>query len=236
MKVVVEDRTLRLDRVTVIRLCGELSVATAPLVRGAVLKAIAGQPAMIVIEASELTVENDIALTLFPTVARHAAAWPGISVVLAGSPQPLKAALERMAISRSTPLFPTVEAACQADRPMPRRVVERLLATPSGVREARAVTVEACRRLGGPGMADLAELIMSELMSNAVRHVGGSVELSLCLGRRHLHLSVHDSTTELPRLGGAGGRGLMVVEALTAAWGTTLVPDGKVVWATLRRP
>jgi hypothetical protein len=35
---------------------------------------------------------------------------------------------------------------------------------------------------------------------------------------------------------GRGGRGLILIDALAASWGSTPMPDGKVVWATLRLP
>jgi anti-sigma regulatory factor (Ser/Thr protein kinase) len=74
------------------------------------------------------------------------------------------------------------------------------------------------------------------------------MEVGVARDRRLLHVSVRDHGTGLPRLGGgpgaddkpAGdelredGRGLLVVSALTHAWGCNPLPDGKVVWATLR--
>ena len=105
---------------------------------------------------------------------------------------------------------------------------------------ARHLVDRACRSWGVARLADLAELIVTELVSNGVRHARTELEVRVGLRRQQLHLSVRDGSPKLPVRGTAGdtlaesGRGLLVIEALTHRWGCTPVPDGKVVWATLR--
>jgi len=88
-------------------------------------------------------------------------------------------------------------------------------------------------------LRDPARLVMTELVSNAVRHAGTSLAISLALQQDAVHLSVRDHDPSLPVLRGPvaptveGGRGLLVVELLSRAWGITPTPDGKVVWASL---
>jgi anti-sigma regulatory factor (Ser/Thr protein kinase) len=90
-------------------------------------------------------------------------------------------------------------------------------------------------------LTDDAELIITELVSNAVRHVGGQLDLMVALRERFLHLSVRDTSPVTPRLTlpdpdtGAGGRGLLLVDCVAAGWGSIVGPGGKVVWATVRR-
>jgi hypothetical protein len=73
-----------------------------------------------------------------------------------------------------------------------------------------------------------------------VRYAGGDLQLAVVLGPRFLHLSVRDGSPvppvqTRPDLGtGPGGRGLILVGALAARWGSTPTADGKVVWATLK--
>ena len=224
-------------RAAVVRLTGALTFDTAPAARLGLLKAVAAQPAVVVADVTDLTVPDDIALTLFPAVARHAAAWPGIPLVLAAPGRDLLAALERTAVMRYVPVISTIVAACAAvDSAPPRRVTEVLLPGPQAVAAARSIVRDACERWTHQEIADTAELVMSELSSNAVRHAGGWMEMSVALRQRYLHLSVRDRSFEPARIGHGGGRGLLLVDALARGWGCTEVADGKVVWATLRLP
>ncbi|MFB9376051.1 SpoIIE family protein phosphatase [Kineococcus gynurae] len=91
---------------------------------------------------------------------------------------------------------------------------------------------------------DEAELVLSELVTNAVVHGGGASCLRLRFerGRDRLTLVVQDASPTLPAPRTAdedalGGRGLGIVELVAEEWGvTTVTPagSGKAVWATLR--
>jgi anti-anti-sigma regulatory factor len=219
----------------VVRLDGVLTIETAPQARAALLKAVASQPAVVVADLAAMSTPDDVVLSLFLSIARHAAAWPGIPLVLAQPSRAVAACLERTAVVRYVLVVPSVEAACDSvDRTPPHRITARLDAGPLAVTEARALARSGCARWRLPKFADVAELVMSELVSNAVRHSGGSLEVSVAMRQRHLHLSVRDGSSAPPRPGRNDGRGLMVVESLTTAWGSTAVDGGKVVWATLR--
>lgn len=84
------------------------------------------------------------------------------------------------------------------------------------------------------------ELIVSELVTNAVRY--GSAPLNLRLIKdRALTCEVHDTGLATPRLRHArtideGGRGLFIVAQLAQNWGTRYTPDGKTVWAEQALP
>jgi anti-anti-sigma regulatory factor len=221
----------------VVRLDGTLTVETAPIAREALLKAVASQPAVVVVDLAALTVPNDVVLALFPSVARQAAAWPGILLVLAQPSRHLAAALDRTAVLRYVPVVASVAQAWgSVDRTPPRRFAHHGLAGPGSVAAARAMARDACLHWQVPALADVAELIASELTSNAVRHAGGGIEVVVAQRQRDVHLSVRDRSSAPPRLGRGDGRGLILVEALSVAWGSTTLSDGKVVWATLRLP
>src|SRR5688572_30172369 len=107
----------------VVRLAGKLTFDTAPRVRTHLLKALAAQPVVVVADVADLEAPDDVALTVFPAVARHAAAWPGIPLVLAAPSRRLRAALDRTAVMRYVPVEATVAAACAAvDGTPPRRL------------------------------------------------------------------------------------------------------------------
>ncbi|MGW4655829.1 SpoIIE family protein phosphatase [Streptomyces sp. NPDC004279] len=79
-----------------------------------------------------------------------------------------------------------------------------------------------------------AELIVSELVTNALRYGGPPLELRLILDRG-LTCEVSDCSATAPHLRHArttdeGGRGLFIVSQLSQAWGTRYSPDGKTVW------
>jgi serine phosphatase RsbU (regulator of sigma subunit)/anti-sigma regulatory factor (Ser/Thr protein kinase) len=92
-------------------------------------------------------------------------------------------------------------------------------------------------QLAAWGLDDLAfttELVASELVTNAIRHAIGPVQLRL-LRERALICEVSDRSSTSPRLRRArsedeGGRGLFLVAQLTERWGTRYTPDGKIIW------
>lgn len=92
---------------------------------------------------------------------------------------------------------------------------------------------------GLPHLKGIAELIVSELVTNAVRHAGSDLEVTVALSDQYLHLFVRDRDLRIPRIFTADSpdpdhsRGMKLVDGLASAWGTTLRPYGKSVWATL---
>lgn len=84
--------------------------------------------------------------------------------------------------------------------------------------------------------AEVAALLTNELVTNAVLHAGGDIELRIDRGQRRIRVEVRDGSSQplLQRSYGVDaqtGRGLALVEALAAAWGVDMVTgDGKVVW------
>ncbi|MGW1164593.1 SpoIIE family protein phosphatase [Streptomyces sp. NPDC002550] len=106
---------------------------------------------------------------------------------------------------------------------------------PARVSEVRS---GALRRLADWGLdeaAFAAELILSELVTNAIRHGCGPIRVRL-LHHRTLICEVSDTSNTAPHLRRAastdeGGRGLFLVAQLARSWGTRYLPQGKVIWA-----
>ncbi|MGX1268506.1 SpoIIE family protein phosphatase [Streptomyces phaeoluteigriseus] len=118
----------------------------------------------------------------------------------------------------------------------PDRVAQwELPADPAAVAEARKA---AARRLAEWDLTDLTfttELVVSELVTNAIRYATGPIRLRL-IRERTLVCEVHDggaTTPHLrhPRTTDEGGRGLLLVSQVTRRWGTRFVPEGKIIWA-----
>jgi anti-sigma regulatory factor (Ser/Thr protein kinase) len=112
---------------------------------------------------------------------------------------------------------------------------------PAEVGRARAVVREQVHDWGLARLADSAELMVSELVTNAVRHSHHRpVALRLVRGDTLL-CEVDDDDHELPTLLSAGpdddaGRGLRVVSGLAREWGTSRTGAGKSVWFELTLP
>jgi PAS domain S-box-containing protein len=110
-----------------------------------------------------------------------------------------------------------------------------LSADPSIVSEARR---NACDQLVGWGLDDAVfttELIVSELVTNAIRYGGSRIQLRL-IRDTTLICEVSDTSSTAPHMRRArtydeGGRGLLLVAQLTDRWGSRQTPDGKVIWA-----
>jgi serine phosphatase RsbU (regulator of sigma subunit)/anti-sigma regulatory factor (Ser/Thr protein kinase) len=117
----------------------------------------------------------------------------------------------------------------------------RLALDPVEVGRARAVVREQLHDWGLAKLAAPAELLVSELVTNAVRHSRvRPVELRLVRGDTLL-CEVDDDGHELPTLLGTGplddaGRGLRVVSTLSREWGTSRTEAGKTVWFELTLP
>ncbi|MFI2026585.1 ATP-binding SpoIIE family protein phosphatase [Streptomyces buecherae] len=84
-------------------------------------------------------------------------------------------------------------------------------------------------------LADVAELIVSELVGNALRYGQGPGRLRLLQGER-LMIEVSDTGPDLPQIQHAdvsdeGGRGLQLINMLCRRWGSCRTPTGKIVWA-----
>jgi len=83
-----------------------------------------------------------------------------------------------------------------------------------------------------------AELVVSELVTNALRHGLGDVVVRSALDDDVLQVAVTDSGPELPELQPVdpdriGGVGLQIVDRLASKWGVAAFPGGKTVWAVL---
>lgn len=86
--------------------------------------------------------------------------------------------------------------------------------------------------------ADDLELVVSELVSNAIVHAQGDLRLSLHFDTDALTVEVTDHSSDLPVPSRPGdsdqrGRGLLIVSKVAREWGVRLGPHGKTVWARL---
>ncbi|WP_052434544.1 ATP-binding protein [Streptacidiphilus melanogenes] len=109
---------------------------------------------------------------------------------------------------------------------------------PRNVRHARRITRTALAAWGATDLVDSAEMIVSELVTNAMRYGSGPVDLTLALTDAGLRVSVTDEGTALPSAREAGedalgGRGLQIVRLLAESWDVVVRLTGKTVTCVL---
>jgi DNA-binding NarL/FixJ family response regulator len=141
-------------------------------------------------------------------------------------------------------------------RTEPDRLVQELLLTATIIDSSRTATLHLeadrqapakARRLVrdtlGPAddeMVTVAELLISELVTNAVEHASAAPAVTVDLSPGRLRVEVRDDdpspvAPRTPRPDEAGGRGLGMVARLSDAWGQEPTDGGKVIWFELAR-
>ncbi|WP_189950528.1 ATP-binding protein [Streptomyces alanosinicus] len=107
------------------------------------------------------------------------------------------------------------------------------------VPEARRELRELLRHWGKPGRSEIAELLTSELVTNALVHTEHDAVLTAVVEPGGLRVEVRDFVARRPALTGPDtdddthGRGMVLVQSLADAWGVRPHGVGKSVWFEL---
>jgi anti-sigma regulatory factor (Ser/Thr protein kinase) len=135
---------------------------------------------------------------------------------------------------------PSRELACFSPETGNGQVLWRLPRQASSVRPARRLAGDQLDHWGFGYHREVAELLVSELVTNAIRHGTGAINLTITMRDGTLRFEVQDEAADLvPHIrpvGAAdeGGRGLHLVGMLSSRWGATRTAAGKVVWFELQ--
>jgi|1185.fasta_scaffold790519_2 anti-sigma regulatory factor (Ser/Thr protein kinase) len=118
--------------------------------------------------------------------------------------------------------------------------MEALRLSFSDARESAALRRSAAELLTGqsPDLIEDALLVITELVDNVVQHTADGGELCLRREEDTVWIEVYDRSRIFPQLQRhdprrPGGRGLLLVAALTKTWGSRPTEQGKLVWARL---
>ncbi|MFF0225903.1 SpoIIE family protein phosphatase [Streptomyces sp. NPDC004629] len=161
-----------------------------------------------------------------------------LAVLCAGTMSPSLREIGRSLLSRATEVPPRDDVALLLARtralPDDATATWQFPADPAIVTEARE---DVTRQLTSWGLYHLVfttELVVSELVTNAIRYAGGPVSLRL-IRDDVLVCEVSDPSNTQPRLRRArwtdeGGRGLYLVAQLTTRWGSRYGQTGKTIW------
>ncbi|MEW2545293.1 SpoIIE family protein phosphatase [Streptomyces sp. NPDC047002] len=127
-------------------------------------------------------------------------------------------------------------------RVLPRERVARweVPNDPAAVADVRTAVSAKLAEWGLGETAFVTELILSELVTNAIRYATGPIGVRLLLDRQ-LISEVSDGSSTAPHLGQAaatdeGGRGLFLVAQFAERWGTRYTSSGKITWAEQQLP
>lgn len=153
----------------------------------------------------------------------------------------LRGLLVQAALAEGAPLripsAPAQDCADEDDGPalVRRHSLDGDLLAASAARSFAGLT---CESWGVPAAAASTVVdLVSELVSNAARHAGGTIDLALERRGAHVLVTVRDRSDEPPRLlpyrrgVSEQGIGLRLVDQLSESWGWTAEPTGKQVWA-----
>ncbi|MDG4831271.1 ATP-binding protein [Solwaraspora sp. WMMD1047] len=226
--------------VTVVRLRGSLDLTTTRPVHAALQRCLADQPDALVVDLTTVRVEERLALSVFAAVARQAAIWPEVPVVVCGPTDDTADWLAATSAGRRVAVRRDCAAAIReaTRRSAAPRLRAHLEPVSGACRRARELASEACQRWNLPDLAGPTRLVLSEFVGNVVRHAGTPMDVTLTLRRPFLHVAVADGSQGAvlpgnPHPRAEGGRGLLLVRELAQRWGSLPIGDGKVVWAVL---
>jgi hypothetical protein len=219
--------------VAVVAVSGALTRADGASACQQLVEALAVNPLGLVVDLGDLVVDAAAGASLLP-VAAAIRAWPERPFAMCRRPSTLR--------PPNVPIFLSRELACGyvtgfSTLPQRSQMLDR---EPAASQEARRLVTHACAEWQLDAITPTAQLVVTELVNNAVLHTGDRFLVTVTLTDEGIHVAVRDTSREQPRVRAPekvdvyGGKGMTLVEAFAHAWGTTLVSDGKVVWADLR--
>jgi len=215
--------------VAVVTLAGQAEAAGAG-VHDALWDCLAGMPTVLLLEVSRMEVAACSALSWIRDLSFAARKWPGVPVYLCGA--------EETAQRCSLPGYASVAEAREAweDAEPEERHSLALPPVPQSCADAREFVAKVCHGWGIKRPVRLAQILISELVSNAVVHARTGLDVTVRRLGEGIELSVRDDgATKLPAdlPPDPRGFGLQLVEAMSDSWGSAPTGSGKVVWTRL---
>lgn len=227
------------EGVAILSVQGPVVAADAAPLRAAVDRAVALRPRGVLIDLTEAAALAPEALQVLSEARQVAPGWPRPALVVCAQQQDVAAVLSQAAL----PVCDDRQVGIghvDDRRPAPRRTVqlEHSLLSPAS---ARAAAAELVSELHLEPLADDVSLVVSELVTNAVRYAEPPVTLEIEASDDEVTIAVADGSPGRPRRRDAhpdeeGGRGLALIDLLARETGVRPQPPGKTVWAALPRP
>ncbi len=222
--------------IAVLAVAGPVADEDAQVLQSAVDAAVDRRPRGVVVDLRDVTTVTPDAVETLRGLTARAPGWPRSSFGLCGAPPAVRSALpDRVVHDTRAQALEHVD-----DRPAAQHVVT-IEHTVRGPAQARRVVAECAERFGLADAGDDLVLVVSEMVTNAVRHGAPPVRLEVLADDETVLVAVADGSERAPvaRTAGEleeGGRGMTLVDLLTLDHGVRPGPPGKTVWATVRRP
>jgi hypothetical protein len=214
-------------------------------------KCMAENPSAIIVDLHGLNDLDSDSANMWLAAARAAAMLrPPAQLVLSLPPtRQLAGKLRRLGAVRYLPIFvtmPQARAAVLSRVPLTDRLhLNPLPPEPASVGTAGDLVTAACDAWSLPAVSEPGRMVMTEFVTNAVRHAGTDIAVTVSRLRNAVHLAVNDGNPDLPSLAepavrrppgypGNSASGLWAVHARASAWGAMPSQNGKVVWAIVR--
>jgi hypothetical protein len=210
-------------------------------------KHLAASPSAIIVDLGDLSDLDGDSATMWLAVARAAALLqPPAQLVLSLPPtRRLAGRLRRMGAARFVPIFVTMHqarTAVAARLPLTDRLqLNPLAAETASIGTAGDLVEVACDTWRLSAVSEPSRIVMTELVTNAVKHAGTDMAVTVSRRGTGVYLAVGDGDPHLPYLTQPAGRlpangtpGLWTVHARASAWGAMPAQRGKVVWAIVR--
>ena len=238
--VMTSDRVIAAN-VTVLAPTGLLSEVVDDLHR-AVFHAWAEDPRAVFCDLTRVSDDSGSdALATLALLGRHVRDWPAVPLAVQCPDTAMRRRLRRFPMSGHLIIRASQpECLSELDRLVPPTTARlRLDPVPTASRSARDFVSRACLDWGFGHGIDSACVVVSELVSNVLQHADTEMEVSVARYKRRVRLAVRDHSSTFPHklpldVERSNGRGLLLVEAFSRAWGTLPANDrGKVTWAVL---
>ncbi|MFB6397872.1 ATP-binding protein [Polymorphospora lycopeni] len=237
----------------VITLCGPLTVPAVAATRRALAWCVAHRPPAVLVDCARVATGRRTTATVLTAAMARTASQCGTRLALCTPTRRVGGLLRR---ARHAPfrIYGGLGAALRELRPhhVPagtRRAHLRLEPQPDAPAAARRLLRAKCAEWGLDQVVDPGQMIVSELVANAVEHAGTPIDLTLSHAGRKLRIAVADRSPAHPAFPGpepaprdpaAGlsirGRGLGLVSLDADGCGVVTGPDGKIVWASVTTP
>lgn len=215
----------------VLRLTGTLDRSGVGVVRDGLLAQFCCRPGPVLADLTALRVTDPAARDVFAEVCREVRDWPAADLLLC----------DPTGAVEGVPAWPTLAGALAglAAAPLAAVVETDLPPAVGAARQARQLVTEGCGRWDLPELIEPAGIAVTEMVNNVVAHAHTPMTVRLAPRGGALHLAVRDHSPRQPAFTGqppldtAGGRGLLLIDTVARSWGSSRVPDGKVVWCVL---
>jgi len=227
--------------VVVVAVTGPLSELTArPLTDR--LSELLQRHGGVVVDVSGMGLTHSGAVHAFAEAAARAGEWPDVRLAVAAPDDTAAALLVTSRVAQRVPVHADVATAVAHldERPELVRGWWQFTVDARAPGDARGHVRRVCHRWAVDEEArEAAEIVVTELVTNAVEHAESASVVEVERREHSLRLTVRDfdlaplPAAHLPDPTSPRGRGLAMVAAVTSAWGVESHRDGKTVWAEM---